>query len=175
MKLQFTPLIDNQHLVSERVFYLTKTLAEHSKIQVAEINPEFADGLLLSREYDIPLQMELNCLIVEGIRQEQKRYAAIVLPYGKRVNTGSVVKQQLDAKKVSFAPLDYVLEATKMEFGSITPIGLPDDWLVLVDSQIVEQENIIIGSGLVKAKIMMPVELLLKMSNVIVLEGMAKD
>lgn len=176
MKLQFTPLVENQHLVPAGIYRLTEMLApeQHAQIGVAEIDPAFADGLLLSKEYDVPLEMELNCLAVEGVRNEQKRYAALVLPYGKRANTGSVVKQLLNAKKVSFAPLDFVMQATDMEFGSITPLGLPDDWLVLVDSSLVDRDQVIIGGGLVQSKIMLPTELLLSLPNVQMVEGLAK-
>ncbi len=42
---------------------------------------------------------------------------------------------------VSVAPLEYVLEKTEMEYGSITPIGLPIEWEILVDSLIKEKKN----------------------------------
>lgn len=168
-------MIDHPALVPASIYRLSEILADHHQIGVAEICPDFADGLLLSQEYGVPLEMELNCLVVEGVRGEEKRYAAIVLPYGKRANTGSMVKQQLDAKKVSFAPLDYVLETTGMEFGSITPLGLPDDWLVLVDSSIAEKDRVIVGGGFVRSKIMLPTALLLSLPNMVLLDGLAKD
>lgn len=88
---------------------------------------------------------------------------------------GSVVRKYTNSRVVSVAPLEYVLDKTKLEFGSITPIGLPDDWQILVDPLIKEQQNIIIGGGLVKSKISLPTELFLKLPNVEIVEGIAKQ
>ncbi|WP_222703238.1 hypothetical protein [Fusobacterium polymorphum] len=54
--------------------------------------------------------MELNCIIVEGKRKDEKIYSAVVVPYGKKLNSGSPMKKLLDVSKISFAPLDYVIE-----------------------------------------------------------------
>ena len=88
---------------------------------------------------------------------------------------GSVVRKYTNSRVVSVAPLDYVLDKTQMEYGSITPIGLPDDWMILVDPLIKEQKQIIIGGGLVNAKISLPTELFLKIPNVEIVEGIAKE
>ncbi|MDK4679238.1 YbaK/EbsC family protein [Kingella negevensis] len=56
----------------------------------------------------------------------------------------------MDAKKVSFAPLPEVIAATGMEFGSITPVGLPENWAVLIDSSVLQLENVMISGGLAK-------------------------
>ena len=34
-----------------------------------------------------------------------------------------------------------------MEYGGITPIGLPDDWRVLVDADVAAAPVLVIGSG----------------------------
>jgi prolyl-tRNA editing enzyme YbaK/EbsC (Cys-tRNA(Pro) deacylase) len=75
-----------------------------------------------------------------------------VVPYGKRVNSGAVLKHAMDATKPSFANLDDVIAMTCMEFGSITPVGLPDDWQVLIDSSVKELDEVIVGGGRVDAK-----------------------
>ncbi|WII93979.1 YbaK/EbsC family protein [Kingella negevensis] len=104
----------------------------------------------MHEQYNVPLEMELNCIVMAGTRGETTKFAAIVLPYGKRANTGSPAKQALDAKKVSFAPLPEVIAATGMEFGSITPVGLPENWAVLIDSSVLQLENVMISGGLAK-------------------------
>ena len=65
-------------------------------------------------------------------------------------------------------------EKTNMEYGSITPIALPKDWMILVDPLIKEQDQIIIGGGLAKSKITLPTKLFLKIPNVEIVEGIAK-
>ena len=68
-----------------------------------------------------------------------------------------------------------MLEKTKMEYGSINPIGLPEDWKIYIDPKILESETIICGSGLPKSKISFPSKLLLKLKNIEILEDLAKE
>lgn len=175
MKLAFRPVTENDPLLPSSVYaYLCSHDTDHA-VQCAEIDPAFADGDALSREYEIPQEMELNCLVVEGSRGDSVHYAAVVVPYGKRASMNAKVRGPLDAKKVVFADLNYVTEATGMEYGSITPVGLPEDWKILVDSSVFDQEYVIVGGGLVKSKIMMPSQFFRRMPNCIVVEGLAKE
>lgn len=54
---------------------------------------------------------------------------------------GIVIRKYTNSRVVSVAPFEYVLEKTWMEYGSITPIGFPDDWMILVDPLIKEKKN----------------------------------
>ena len=119
--------------------------------------------------------MELNCLVVEGQRGEQVKHAALVVPYGKRANMNAKVRGPLDVKKVSFADLNYVCEVTGMEYGSITPVGLPKDFMILVDESIFDQEEVIVGSGKANGKLLLPSDLFRQMDNCIIVEGLAKE
>ena len=51
-----------------------------------------------------------------------------------RADVNGVVRRRLDVRKASFAPMDEAVALTGMEYGGITPIGLPKDWPVLVDA-----------------------------------------
>jgi prolyl-tRNA editing enzyme YbaK/EbsC (Cys-tRNA(Pro) deacylase) len=42
-----------------------------------------------------------------------------------------------------------------MEFGGITPIGLPD-WPVWVDAAVLDRDVVVIGSGLRRSKLALP-------------------
>ena len=53
-----------------------------------------------------------------------------------RADVNGVVRRRLDARKASFAPMDDAVALTGMEYGGITPIGLPADWPVLVDAAV---------------------------------------
>lgn len=175
MNLLFFPALKHKELLPQAVAAFIEKFDTNCQIKVAQINPEFADGDSLSREYDIPYEMEVNCLVVEGRRSDDKRYAALLVPYGKRAKTNATVKRPLDAAKLGFADLDYVVETTGMAFGAITPIGLPADWLILMDAALLEQEQLVVGGGLVQSKLLIPSSLLAKLPNVQVIEGLAKD
>ena len=45
---------------------------------------------------------------------------------------------------------------TGMEYGGITPIGLPADWPVLVDAAVAAAADVVIGSGLRRSKLLVP-------------------
>lgn len=176
--LQFNPIIENPNLVPSCIYNFVNKWnneSEKNKFLVAEINLEFADGNKLCDEYDIDKKIGFNCLIVECKRNKTIKYCALIVPIGYKYNMGSVIRKYTNSRVVSVAPLAYVLDKTEMEFGSITPIGLPSEWKILVDSLIKERENIIIGGGLVKSKISLPTELFLKLPNVEIVDGIAKQ
>lgn len=65
-----------------------------------------------------------------------------------------VVRRHLDVRKISFAPQEEAVQLTGMEFGGITPIGLPDDWPVLIDPAVVAAGTVVIGSGVRGSKLL---------------------
>ena len=86
-----------------------------------------------------------------------------------------VVRKKMGARQVSVAPLDYVLSKTQMEYGSITPIGLPSEWLMFIDPKVLIHKHIVVGGGLVKSKLLIPSKALLDIPNAQVLDGLAKE
>ena len=59
-----------------------------------------------------------------------------------------------------------------MEYGGITPIGLPAGWRVLVDSACLDIEAAVIGSGVRRSKLIVPDALLGEMPGAEVLAGL---
>ncbi len=151
------------------------TEEEKDSILVAEINPEYMDGVRLCEHYNIDIKTGANCLVCECKRGENKSYVALLVPTGYKYNMSSTVKKYTNSRMVSVAPLEYVLEQTKMEYGSINPIGLPQEWKIFIDSKVMEVDRIICGSGLQKSKLSLPSKYLLKLDNVEILENLAKE
>ena len=176
MKLVFKDINEETAaLLPQRVYDCVRRMDQNGAIKAAEIDPAYADGESLSRVYGTTYEAGLNCLIVEGHRGEEKKYAAIVVPCGKRANLNAAVRHLLDVRKVSFADLDDVVHLTGMEYGSITPLGLPEDWRILMDDSVFEHEYVIIGGGRACSKITLPSKLFKEMKNVIIMEGLAKE
>ena len=73
-----------------------------------------------------------------------------------RADINGAVRRHLDVRKISFAPMDLAVELTGMEFGGITPIGLPAEWPVLVDEGVVAAGDVVIGSGIRGSKLLVP-------------------
>jgi len=60
-----------------------------------------------------------------------------------------------------------------MEYGGITPIGLPPSWPILIDSTVVQQPYVIIGSGIRGSKLLLPGPLLARLPAAEVIAGLA--
>ena len=176
--LEFKSVLKNKELVSKATYNcICNTFNEdESKLfQVALINSAYMDGVKLFEHYDISNRIGVNCLICECKRGENINYAALLVPTGYKYNMSSTVRKHTNSRMVSVASLDYVLEKTKMEYGSINPVGLPTEWKIYIDPKILESETIICGSGLQKSKISFPSKFLLKLKSVEILENLSKE
>ena len=80
-----------------------------------------------------------------------------------RADVNGVVRRRLDARKASFAPMDVAVAETGMEYGGITPIGLPAGWPILVDERVDATDHVIIGSGVRRSKLVVPGALLARL------------
>lgn len=177
-KLEFEKISNNKDLISEstlKCIQSTFSQEEIDEILVAKINPEFMDGIKLCEHYDIDIKTGANCLICECKRGENKNYVALLVPTGYKYNMSSTVRKHTNSRMVSVAPLEYVLQETKMQYGSINPIGLPENWKIFVDPKVMEVERIICGSGLQNSKLSLPSKYLLKLNNVEILNNLTKE
>lgn len=140
---------------------------------VVRIDPAHADTATLAEVYDVPMEVSANCVIVTGRRGGQERHAACVVLAHTRADVNNVVRRRLDARKASFASADFATEASGMEYGGITPVGLPEDWPVLVDARVVEAPYVVIGSGIRGSKLVVPGKALADLPGAEVVDGLA--
>lgn len=122
--------------------------------QVAPIDPTLADTAAFCEAYDVAMGHSANCVVVAGKRGGEVRYAAVLVLASMRADINGAVRRHLDVRKISFAPMDQAVELTLMEYGGITPIGLPSDWPVLVDEAVVAAGRVVIGSGIRASKVL---------------------
>jgi prolyl-tRNA editing enzyme YbaK/EbsC (Cys-tRNA(Pro) deacylase) len=145
------------------------------QVLVAPIDPELADTAAFCEAYGVRLEESANCVIVAGRRGEVTRYAACIVLATTRADVNGVVRRHLDARKASFAPMDDAVRLTGMEYGGITPIGLPKSWSLLVDSRVVATPHVIIGSGVRHSKISIAGPALGALPDAEVIEGLARE
>ena len=107
-----------------------------SEVGVAEIDPELADTAAFCERYGVTPAESANCVVVTGRRDGEPRYAACVVLATTRADVNGLARRELDVRKASFAPMDVAVAETGMEYGGITPIGLPAGWPVLVDAAV---------------------------------------
>lgn len=168
--LEFRPVGENRELVSDAVFRVAGNSAD---VLVARIDPQYMNGLSLSEHYDVALDDGVNCIVVRGKRGEVRVTAAVLVPVGYRADLNGIVCKVLDVKKVSMAPLEDVIQETGMEYGSITSVGLPDSWKILIDSRIAEKESVIVGGGKQISKLRVSTSFLKQLPNVEVVENLS--
>ncbi|MGG5258019.1 YbaK/EbsC family protein [Phycicoccus avicenniae] len=121
---------------------------------VAPIDPDVADTAAFCETYDVALAASANCVVVAGKRAGVVTYAAVMVLATERADVNGAVRRHLDVRKISFAPMDDAVGLTGMEYGGITPVGLPDDWPVLVDERVVAAGEVVVGSGLRRSKLL---------------------
>lgn len=132
----------------------------NAEIRVAEIDPELADTAQFCERYGMPPATSANCVVVAAKRGGQVSYAACMVLATDRADVNGIVRRHLGARKASFAPMDEATNLTNMEYGGITPLGLPSDWPVLVDTAVAAVPEAVVGSGLRRSKLLIPGELL---------------
>jgi len=144
------------------------------QVMVAPIDPDLADTAAFCAAYDVAPEESANCVVVAGRREGVVRYAACVILATTRADVNGVVRRFLDVRKASFAPMDEAVRLTGMEYGGITPIGLPESWPVLVDARVVATPHVIIGSGVRHSKIAIAGPALGALPGAQVVDGLAK-
>jgi prolyl-tRNA editing enzyme YbaK/EbsC (Cys-tRNA(Pro) deacylase) len=144
-------------------------------VGVVEIDPSVSDTATTQVVFGLSMNTLANCVIVGGKREGTERIAACLILATGRADINNVVKRSLDVRKASFLPLDRAVELSGMEFGGITPIGLPENWPILVDRRVVDTEVVVLGSGLRRSKILLPGRLLPRFAGVQVIDDLSRD
>jgi prolyl-tRNA editing enzyme YbaK/EbsC (Cys-tRNA(Pro) deacylase) len=168
-KLNFAPINEATERVGAPVRDFLQKNNVNSGIWVSEIDPKLADTAAFCEHYDIGMDVSANCVIVEAKRAGKVWYAACILLATTRADINGVVRKQLDARKISFAPMDTAVSLANMEYGGITPIGLPSNWPIFIDENVIKQQHVIIGSGVRDSKILVLAEVLAALPNVTIL------
>ena len=174
--LAAVPALDRPDLLGAPVAAALKALdpADAALVGVAEIDPALADTAEFCAAYGSPMDGSANCVVVAGRRGEDTRYAACLVLASTRADVNGLVRRRLNARKASFAPMDDAVALSGMEYGGITPIGLPEDWPVLVDAGVAATPAVVIGSGVRHSKLALPGALAARLPGAEVIEGLAR-
>jgi prolyl-tRNA editing enzyme YbaK/EbsC (Cys-tRNA(Pro) deacylase) len=173
MDLELLPAPDHLDLVGAPV---AKALADWpyaDRVQVAAIDPALADTAAMTEAYGLSLLDSANCVVVSGKRAGEERVAACMVRADTRADVNNLVKRTLDVRKASFHPMERAVEETGMEYGGITPFGIPADWRLLVDERVVGIDRAIVGAGVRGAKLFLPGALLAELPGAEVLTDLA--
>jgi len=154
--LALEPALDHPDLLGAPVQQALATWQHADEVLVASIDPDLADTAAMTEAYQVSLEASANCVVVMGKRAGEERVAACVVRADTRADVNNVVRRHLDVRKASFLAHDRAVEETGMEYGGITPVGVPAAWPILVDARVAEIELAIIGSGIRGSKLFLP-------------------
>src|ERR1700690_1096459 len=164
--------LEHLDLAAASTAAVLKYLPSATDVGVVEIDPTVSDTAAFCEKYQIGMDQAANCVILEAKRGEKEWYAAGMILGSMRADVNGVARKFLDARKVSFAPMETAVSLTNMEYGGITPVGLPTDWPILVDGAVAATDRLIIGSGIRKSKLVVSGAFLAALPNSTVLQDL---
>ena len=173
MRLDLSPALNRPELLAPPVLDAISGLADPGSIRVAPIDAELADTAAFCEAYDVGLEQSANCVIVLG--KPAGVYAACIVLATTRADVNGVVRRLLGTRKASFAPMDEAVSLSGMQYGGITPIGLPKDWPIYVDARVPLVAEAVIGSGIRGSKIVLPGSVIASLPGATVIDGLALD
>lgn len=175
-QLETRPALERPDLLAEPVRAALAALSSEQaqRCAVAEIDPALADTAALCEHYGVPLDVSANCVLVTGKRAGEQRWAGCVVLATTRADVNGVVRRRLDVRKASFAAQDEAVERSGMEYGGITPIGLPDSWPLLLDPAVASAAQLVVGSGLRRSKLLLPGAVLAALPGAEVVDGLGR-
>lgn len=171
------PALDRPDLLAQPVIQALTDLGEvlpAAAVTVAEIDPGLADTAAFCERYQVSPAESANCVVISGRRGGESRFAACVVLATTRADVNGTARRELDVRKASFAPMETAVAETGMEYGGITPVGLPQGWPVLVDAQVARARQVVIGSGVRRSKLLLPGEALTRLPGAQVIEGLGR-
>ena len=178
LPLTYHPALERPDLLAPSVAEALRSLSSVSaawagQVRVAAIDPALADTAQFCETYGIAPEDSANCVVIAARRGADVTYAACMVTAPTRADVNGLVRRHLGARKASFGPVDVVTSLTGMEYGGITPVGLPPGWPVLVDDLVAKSAgDVVIGSGIRGSKLWLPGQLLAELPGAQVLSGL---
>ena len=140
--------------------------------EVMECDPALADTAAFVEAYGVPLDQSANTIVVAS-KGAEPTYVVCVLLATTSLDVNRVVRREMGVRKASFAGADPVRALTGMEIGGVTPFGLPDDLLILVDARVMDPPWIVLGGGNRSSKLKLAPSVIQQLPAVRVIEGLA--
>ena len=167
-EIGWQPALERTDLLAEPVAAALRALEAAStqgaglarRARVVPIDPDYSDTDALNARYALDPEATGNCVLVAGRRTGQERIAACVVRATDFADVNHVVKKRIDVRKASFLPVERAVEMSGMEYGGITPVGLPEDWRLFIDGAVADRATVLIGSGVRHSKLLVPGALL---------------
>jgi prolyl-tRNA editing enzyme YbaK/EbsC (Cys-tRNA(Pro) deacylase) len=173
--LEFSPALTRHDLLATPVRAALESLEAAGSVGVAAIDGALSDTAAFCEAYEVGMDQAANCVVLEAKQGTERAYAACVVLATTRADVNGLIKKTLQVRKVSFANMELATGMTEMEYGAITPIGLPNDWPIFIDRRVAMSDRVIIGSGLRGSKLAVTGAFLAALPNARVLDDLGLD
>ncbi|WP_199702687.1 YbaK/EbsC family protein [Jiangella rhizosphaerae] len=173
-RLATEPALSRPDLLAGPVKSALEGSAAAGSVYVAPIDPSLADTAEFCAAYDVSPAESANCVVVAGKREGVSYVAACMVLATTRADVNGVVRRLLGVRKASFLPMAAAVESTGMEYGGITPLGLPADWPILVDPAVAALPFAVVGSGVRGSKLAIPGSVLAAWPGAQVVDGLGR-
>lgn len=140
--------------------------------EIIPCDPALADTAQFCAAYGYAPDESANTIVVVG-KSDPPVYAACVVLANTRLDVNRVVRHRLGVRKASFASIDETRDLTGMLIGGVTVFGLPADLPVWIDARVMQRSRVVLGGGSRSCKVVTPPEVLLRLPNAEVVEGLA--
>ena len=143
LPLTYHPALEQPDLLAPPVAAALRSLPWADQVRVAAIDPALADTAQFCETYGVTLEESANCVVIAAKRGSRGDLRGL---HGHRHHPSR--RQRAGAAspgsaKASFGPMDAVTSLSGMEYGGITPIGLPESWPVLVDDLVAKSPTVV--------------------------------
>lgn len=141
--------------------------------EVVDIDPDLADTATFCEQYGYSPGESANAILIAS-KRPAGRFSVCVALATTRLDVNHRVRDLMEVKKLSFADPDTTRELTGMMIGGVTPFGLPPELPVFVDSAVSQLDRVIVGGGDRATKIIVGPDVLSRVPNVSVIDGLAQ-
>ena len=141
--------------------------------EIMDCEHDLADTNIFCKKYGIKLEDSANTIMVKSKTGELK-YAACVLLATTKLDTNKTIRKKLNTHKASFASIEESEKLTNMQIGGVTPIELPKNLPLWVDSRVMQRKVIVLGGGNRTSKIKISPNIFKFISNTEIVTGLAK-
>lgn len=161
----------NESLLQPKV---QAALTEHDiQYEVLECDPELADTAAFCEHYGFSLDQAANTILAASKKVEPTKYAVCVVLGTTKLDVNKKVCRLLEVKRASFASGEETMELTDMMIGGVVAIGV-ENLPIYVDAAVMEQTKVIMGGGNRSSKLLLNPQELKKISNVLIVQDLAK-
>lgn len=133
-----------------------------TSFQVLACDPELADTAAFCEHYGISPEEACNAIVVV-LKGEPRRYVACLVTADSRLDVNHKVSKVVGVRRLSFAGSEETSALTGMLIGGVTVLGLPADMPVLIDSNVMTRDTVIVGGGNRSSKVRLSPSELLKL------------